>query len=154
MWYNRCIMKESVKVLQECAELQVKKGNDYQNPHSRIKQVDYYPQGVATLLDIVHAKMLRMRSVIEAMQSDPNYNPNFESLEDSAKDMINYCSFIVEYSRGKMQGQDPNNDFLNRPKTKLKYTEPGPDEVYPAREDVPAELWGKNIKEVMSSDEC
>ena len=142
-------MKESVKVLQECAELQVKKGNDYQNPHSRIKQADYYPQGVATLLDIVHAKMLRMRSVIDAMQSDPNYNPNFESLEDSAKDMINYCSFIVEYSRGKMQGQDENNDFLNRPKTKTT----SPDEVYPAREDVPAELWGKNIKEVMSHDE-
>lgn len=154
MWYNRCIMKESVKVLQECAELQVKKGNDYQNPHSRIKQVDYYPQGVATLLDIVHAKMLRMRSVIEAMQSDPNYNPNFESLEDSAKDMINYCSFIVEYSRGKMQGQDPNNDFLNRPKTKIQYTEPTKDEVYPAREDVPAELWGKNIKEALANDEC
>jgi len=146
--------KESIKVLQECAELQAKKGNDYQNPHSRIKQADYYPQGVATLLDIVHAKMLRMRSVIEAMQSDPNYNPNFESLEDSAKDMINYCSFIVEYSRGKMQGQDENNDFLNRPKNKVVYTEPGPDEVYPAREDIPAELWGKNIREALANDEC
>lgn len=109
-------MKESVKVLQECAELQVKKGNDYQNPHSRIQQADYYPQGVATLLDIVHAKMLRMRSVVEAMQQDPDYNPNFESLEDSSKDMINYCSFIIEYCRGEMQGQDPTRDFLNRPK--------------------------------------
>ena len=109
-------MKESVKVLQECAELQVKKGNDYQNPHSRIRQADYYPQGVATLLDIVHAKMLRMRSVVEAMQSDPDYEPNFESLEDSSKDMINYCSFIVEYCRGGMDGQNPDHDFLNRPK--------------------------------------
>jgi len=109
-------MKESVKVLQECAELQVQKGNDYQNPHSRIRQADYYPQGVATLLDIVHAKMLRMRSVVEAMQSDPDYEPNFESLEDSSKDMINYCSFIIEYCRGTMDGQNPNNDFLNRPR--------------------------------------
>ena len=40
-------MKESIKVLQECAELQAKKGNDYQNPNSRIQQADYYPQGVA-----------------------------------------------------------------------------------------------------------
>jgi len=109
-------MKESIKVLQECAELQTKKGNDYQNPNSRIKQADYYPQGVATLLDIVNAKMLRMRSVVEAMQNDPEYNPNFESVEDSAKDMINYCSFIIEYCRGQMQGQDPNRDFLNREK--------------------------------------
>ena len=108
--------KESIKVLQECAELQAKKGNDYQNPHSRIKQADYYPQGVATLLDIIHAKMLRMRSVIEAMQNDPDYDPNFESIEDSAKDMINYGSFIVEYCRGKMQGQNTDHDFLNRKK--------------------------------------
>jgi hypothetical protein len=152
-------MKESVKVLQECAELQVKKGNDYQNEFSRIKQADYYPNGVSTLLDINHAKMLRMQSVVSAMMADPTYQPNFESIEDSAKDMINYCSFIVSYCRGKMDGQDPTRDFLNRPNTKLKqrpveYTKPEPGEKYPAREDVPAELWGKDIKEVMSSDEC
>ena len=106
--------KESVKVLRECMELQLKKANDYQNPHSRIRQADYYPNGVSTLLDIVWAKMLRIRSVIEAMENDPNYSPNFESIEDSFKDMINYCSFGVEYSRGKMDGQDPNKNFLNK----------------------------------------
>lgn len=109
-------MKESIKVLQECAELQTKKGNDYQNEFSRIKQADYYPNGVSTLLDINHAKMLRMQSVVSAMMADPSYEPNFESIEDSAKDMINYCSFIVAYCRGKMEGQNPNHDFLNRPK--------------------------------------
>ena len=109
-------MKESIKVLQECAEIQTKKGTDYQNEHSRIKQADYYPNGVSTLLDINHAKMLRMQSVVAAMQADPTYEPNFESIEDSAKDMINYCSFTIEYCRGQMQGQDPNRDFLNREK--------------------------------------
>jgi hypothetical protein len=108
-------MRESVKVLQECIDLQTQKANDYQNPNSKVKQADYYPNGVMTLLDINHAKMLRMQSVVAAMQHDPEYKPNFESIEDSAKDMINYCSFIVSYCRGKMEGQDPNNDFLNRP---------------------------------------
>lgn len=108
--------KESIKVLQECADLQLKKSNDYQNPNSRIKQADYYPRGVATILDIVHAKVLRMQSVLEAMEHDKDYNPNFESLEDSAKDLVNYGSFIVSYMRGGMQGQDPNKDFLNRVK--------------------------------------
>ncbi len=111
---NNMEEKESVKVLRECMELQLKKANDYQNPHSRIRQADYYPNGVSTLLDIVWAKMLRIRSVIEAMENDPNYSPNFESIEDSFKDMINYCSFGVEYSRGKMDGQDPNKNFLNK----------------------------------------
>ena len=107
-------MKESLKVLQECAELQTKKSNDYQNPNSNIRQADYYPRGVASLLDIVHAKTLRMFSVLEAMENDPKYKPNFESLEDSAKDLINYGSFIAAYIRGGIDGQDPDRDFLNR----------------------------------------
>ena len=69
--------KESLRVLKECAELQIKKSNDYQNENSRIKQADYYPRGVLTILDIVYAKVLRMYSVIEAMESDPNYKQNF-----------------------------------------------------------------------------
>ena len=112
-------MKESLKVLQECAELQTKKSNDYQNPNSRIKQSDYYPRGVASILDIIQAKTLRLYSVIEAMESDPEYNPNFESIEDSGKDLINYASFAVAYIRGKMEGQDPSLDYLNKPKSNV-----------------------------------
>ena len=106
--------KESVKVLRECIDLQLKKSNDYQNPNSIITQADYYPSGCLTILEIMHAKMTRMRSVMEAMQNDPEYLPNFESLEDSAKDLINYASFYVSYSRKKMEGQDISRDFLNR----------------------------------------
>src|SRR5665213_2418504 len=36
-------LPESVKVLQECIDLQLKKSRDYQNPASTIKQADYYP---------------------------------------------------------------------------------------------------------------
>jgi len=107
-------MKESLKVLQKAAEIQTQKSNDYQNPNSRIRQADYYQHGCATLLDLMYAKVLRMQSVLEAMESDPNYNPNFESLEDSCVDIINYASFFVSYSRGMMEGQSPDRDFLNR----------------------------------------
>jgi hypothetical protein len=106
--------KESIKILEECAAIQKAKGNDYQNPHSRIRQADYYPRGVASILDIMQAKVLRMYSVIEAMENDPNYTPNFESFEDSCKDLINYSSFAAAYSRGKVDGQSPDRDFLNR----------------------------------------
>ena len=41
-------------------------------------------------MDIINTKTLRLWSVIEAMESDPEYEPNFESLEDSFKDLINY----------------------------------------------------------------
>ena len=55
-----------------------------------------------------------MRSVLEAMESDPSYTPNFESLEDSGKDLINYASFFVAYLRGGVDGQQPDRDHLNR----------------------------------------
>ncbi len=106
--------KESLRVLKECAELQLKKSNDYQNPRSTIRQADYYPSGVKTILEIMHGKVLRARSVMEAMEFDPDYNPNFESLEDSFKDLINYATFAVSYMRGGIDGQSPDQDFLNR----------------------------------------
>ena len=110
---NNESQRESVKVLQECIDLQIKKGQDYQNPNSMIKQADYYPNGCATILDIIWAKTLRMRSVMEAAQRD-GYQENFESLEDSAKDLNNYASFFVAFSRGQVDGQDTDRDFLNR----------------------------------------
>lgn len=106
--------KESVKVLKECIDLQLRKANDYQNPSSTIRQADYYPNGCQSIFDSMHAKVLRMRSVMEAMSNDPNYTPNFESLEDSARDLINYTSFYVAYMRGKIDGQQPDRDWLNK----------------------------------------
>lgn len=32
-------------ILKQAADLIAKKGNDYQNPKSRIRQSDYYPNG-------------------------------------------------------------------------------------------------------------
>lgn len=109
-------MKESLKILQRAAEVQTKKSNDYQNPNSRIRQADYYPRGCASILDVMSAKVLRMQSVLEAMEQDPDYEPNFESLDDSCVDLINYASFFAAYVKGGIDGQDPNRDFLNRPK--------------------------------------
>jgi hypothetical protein len=104
---------ESVNVLQECMDLQLRKSRDYQNPNSSVKQADYYPNGVQTIYDVMHGKMLRMKSVMEAMQSK-GYDPNFESLEDSAKDLINYASFFVSYCRSGIQGQAPGRDIFNK----------------------------------------
>jgi len=106
---------EAVKVLQECIDLQLKKSRDYQNPNSPIKQADYYPSGVQTIYEVMWAKMLRMKSVMEAMKASDGYDPNFESLEDSAKDLANYASFFVSYCRGGIGGQTEGKDIFNKP---------------------------------------
>jgi hypothetical protein len=104
--------RESVKVLQECIELQAKKSRDYQNPNSNVVQAMHYRRGVDSIHDVLHAKMLRAQSLLETGST-----PNFESLEDTYKDMINYASFAVSYLRGKMEGQDPDRDMFNRAKS-------------------------------------
>lgn len=104
--------RASVKVLKEAIELQNRKSQDYQNPLSRVRQADHYPRGVYTILDIVNGKLLRMYSVLETMEAGGRIN--FESVEDSAVDAINYLSFVVAYLRGEIDGQDPFNDIFNR----------------------------------------
>ena len=87
-------------VLDECKELMEKKNRDYQNPNSTVRQADYYPNGILTIHDICHAKMLRIKSVMAAMKAGGE--PNNESLEDSFKDLINYATFAVSYLRGEI----------------------------------------------------
>lgn len=103
----------SIETLKECIDLQRKKANDYNNPNSRVKQADYYPNGVNTISDICWAKLLRIRSILDALKADNDYHPEFESLEDSFMDLINYASFAVSYLRKEMDGQSLDKDLFN-----------------------------------------
>ena len=102
-------MKESLVVLKECAEMQTKKSQDYQSEESSVTQAMHYRRGVDTIHDVILGKVVRATSLLESGNS-----PNYESLEDTYKDLINYASFAVSYMRGKMEGQDPNRDMFNK----------------------------------------
>lgn len=104
--------RESMKVLMECLELQRKKSRDYQNQNSSVVQAMHYRRGVDTIHDVMHGKMLRAQSLLES-----GSDPNFESLEDTYKDLINYASFAVAWLRGKMEGQDLERDIFNKKKS-------------------------------------
>lgn len=104
--------RPSANILLEAAEIQEKKGNDYNNVLSRVKQADYYTYGVWSVLDIIHSKYLRMVSVLETMEAGGNVN--YESVEDSALDLINYASFLVAYMRGDVPGQKADMTIFNK----------------------------------------
>lgn len=107
--------RESVRVLKECIDLQVRKSRDYQNSASKVRQADYYRLGIDSIYDMLHTKMLRILSLIETAKANPTAEPNFESLEDTLKDLINYSSFGVAWLRKKIDGQDENCDMFNNP---------------------------------------
>jgi hypothetical protein len=104
----------SVTVLEECIKLQIAKATDYQNDVSSVKQADYYRLGVDSIYDMMHTKMLRLKSLMETAKANPDSKPNFEGLEDTAKDLINYSSFFAAWIRGGIDGQDLNRDMFNR----------------------------------------
>ena len=105
-------MKESVRVLNECIEVQLRKSDDYQNPDSNVSQAMHYRRGVDTIHDAIQGKLYRAQSLLEAGRHGA---PNFESLEDTYMDLINYASFFVAYCRQKIEGQDGSRDIFNRP---------------------------------------
>jgi hypothetical protein len=102
-------------ILKEALTIQEKKSRDYQNGISSVRQSDYYPRGCRTIHEIMHGKMLRMKSILDTCEQSNDYEPNFESLRDSAVDLINYASFFVSYIDSDIDGQDKTRDFLNRP---------------------------------------
>jgi hypothetical protein len=51
--------KESVAVLQECMDLQLKKSKDYQSDSSNVTQAMHYRRGVDTIHDIIIGKLMR-----------------------------------------------------------------------------------------------
>lgn len=118
--------RPSANVLLEAAEIQNRKGQDYNGAETSVQQADYYTYGVYSLLDTVHAKYLRMMSVLEQMEKGGK--ENFESVEDSAIDLINYASFIVAYVRGEVPGQDGTKDIFGK-----KVTENTPEATIPKK---------------------
>jgi len=100
---------EAMRILNECQVLQSKKSVDYQNANSSVQQADHFRRGIDTIHDIINQKVLRAQSLLES-----GNNPKNESLEDTYKDIINYCSFAVSYLRKKIPGQNPNHDIFNQ----------------------------------------
>jgi hypothetical protein len=105
--------RPSANILLEAAEIQEKKGQDYNNTISRVQQADYYVHGVWSIMDTINGKYLRMVSVLETMEAGGKVN--YESVEDSALDLINYTSFLAAYMRGEVPGQRPDRDIFNKP---------------------------------------
>lgn len=78
-------------VLQKVVALRAKKGNDYNSgPTLR----DYFPFGHQSYAQMLHVKMLRIHSLLAVIAKGGK--PNFEGINDTLEDLINYSSFYAE----------------------------------------------------------
>ena len=86
----------AIQILKDAAALKEQKSLDYQG--GLFSEEDYFPFGHASFQHMIHTKYLRMRSVVS------NENVNFESLEDTLVDMINYCAMYAAWvENGKQE---------------------------------------------------
>lgn len=74
------------------AELRAKKGNDY---NTSVQLVDYFPFGHQSYVQMVYLKALRLVSLTEV--TSQGREPNFESVEDTVLDLLNYATFYAEW---------------------------------------------------------
>ena len=82
-------------VLLECAQLLVKKAQDYGSSMTDYSKSEYMPFGHYSYIHMLHTKLSRIRSI--ALESDPERKTNFESLRDSVIDLINYAAFYAAW---------------------------------------------------------
>jgi len=99
------------EIFNKCLAIQQAKSEDYQNKKSSIKQIDYYPQGALSIMNMIHTKTTRLWSLLESHE-----DPNYESIEDNALDLINYTSFFIKYINYGFDGQDLTKDIFNKEK--------------------------------------
>jgi hypothetical protein len=82
---------EAYKILKECSDILRKKGKDYNL--GSIRPDDYFLFGRISYLQMIHLKYTRLRSLMESKK------PNYESIEDTLIDLINYAALFAEYER-------------------------------------------------------
>ena len=78
-------------------ELLDRKAKDYEG--TRDEDADparssYFPYGNISYLHMVHLKLKRIETLVLKKHNNPDQPINFESLEDSLIDLINYCAFF------------------------------------------------------------
>lgn len=86
-------MVTAVEILKEAAALKELKTKDYQG--GMWTESDYFPFGHESYMHMIHTKYLRMRNVMEAKDT------NFEALEDTLLDMVNYSAMYCAAIRNK-----------------------------------------------------
>ena len=65
------------------------KGEDY---NSGVDLHDYFPFGDSSYIQMLHMKTTRLVSLVQQ-----NKEANFESVEDTVLDLINYAVFYLDY---------------------------------------------------------
>ena len=86
----------AARALADAGMLCIKKAEDYNTGFERDQ---YFPLGLASYATILHMKTQRLLSLCQKQGE-----PNFESVRDTALDLINYASFLADWAERNHYG--------------------------------------------------
>ena len=86
-------MTTAIDIMKDAIALKERKSIDYQG--STWTEADYFPFGDQSYMHMIHTKYLRMRNIMDSKEV------NFESLEDTLVDMINYCAMYAAWLKNQ-----------------------------------------------------
>jgi hypothetical protein len=76
-----------------------KKGEDYNQGETSLKQ--YFPFGDYSHIQMIHLKALRLVSLASL---EVGLEPNYDSIEDTLYDLLNYAVFYLDYLQEHKNG--------------------------------------------------
>ena len=85
--------EEFDKVVAPIRALIIRKGQDY---NSNVKLEEYFPFGDRSHVQMVYMKAMRLRSLVQQDRM-----PNFDSVLDTAQDLLAYTVFYLAYLEKK-----------------------------------------------------
>ena len=124
-------MKTVRQVLESVAELKEAKSKDYQG--GIFSEEEYFPHGQLSFNHMLWTKMLRLRSVTER---DNNDEINYDSAEDTLRDLIAYAAMNLVW----LQNSTPDIPPTSRQESAAEFHQHPADEY---REKTIEELRGR-----------
>ena len=101
-------MTTAIDIMKEAIALKERKSIDYQG--SKWTEEEYFPFEDQSYMHMIHTKYLRMRNVMESK------DVNFESLDDTLIDMINYAAMYAAFLRNRSNKPDMSqSEFHTHP---------------------------------------
>lgn len=89
--------EEFDKVVAPVRALIIKKGQDY---NSNVKLEEYFPFGDRSHVQMCYMKAMRLRSLVQQDRT-----PNFDSVLDTAQDLLAYTVFYLAFLERKNAAQ-------------------------------------------------
>jgi len=83
------------ELVEKASKLMLNKARDYNQ--GAVTLHDYFPFGSPSYVQMIHVKAQRLVSLMEMYMKNEGGEPQYEAIQDSVLDLINYSVIFLDY---------------------------------------------------------